>query len=154
MKKKSTVILGMISIFFPLFLHAQYMGAKMTQEIIDQYGTKTFNAPKDSVFNALQNVLVGQGYEIAFAKPEKGEIKTKRKILSGHGNDTRVSFYYKQYIGKVEEKEPGKTTVVLTPKVFSGETDISEKKCWVLKGASGEYKLWETLFNDLKEQLE
>ena len=94
-----------------------------------------------------------QDFGIGIEKPEKGEIKTKRKILSAYGDAHSAAFYYKQYVIKIEEKEPGKTTVVMTPRLFHQETDISDKACWVIKGKAGEIKLWESLFKEIQEQL-
>ena len=129
------------------------MGAHMKPEIIEKYGTKVFDAPKDSVYKAVKAIMIEQDFGIGIEKPEKGEIKTKRKILSAYGDAHSAAFYYKQYVIKIEEKEPGKTTVVMTPRLFHQETDISDKACWVIKGKAGEIKLWESLFKEIQEQL-
>lgn len=155
MKTKMTFLIVFFLTGFPMLLSAQmYVGSHMKQETIDEFGTKVFNASAEVVINAVKAAFIDHDYDLGIEKPEKGEIRTKRKLLSATGDANHAVFYYRQYIATITEKEPGKTTVVLTPKMFLGENDISEKKCWVIKGNKGEIKLWEVFFKDIQDQLE
>jgi hypothetical protein len=153
MKTRLAFIIWIFLSGTPMLLTAQYIGSHLTKENIEEFGTKTFSASQESVYNAVRATFIDHDYDIGVENKEKGEIRTRRKVQSAHGNSHQAAFYYRQYIATITEKEPGKTTVVLTPKYFNQETDISDKRCWVLKGKMGELKLWESMFQGIQEQL-
>lgn len=131
---------------------------KMTKEIINEYGTKVFNAPKAEVFQTLKNVLESNDYQIDFENIEKGKIVTKKKVLGASAMRTdigtaQITRNYRLYSVVVESIDTNKTKVVLTPKVFIGEGDVSDEKVWIIKGNTGEIKLWENIFNSIQERL-
>jgi hypothetical protein len=131
---------------------------KLTQTEIDSYGTKIFDEDKEKVFNAVRDVLLSQNYEFELENFEKGLIKTKRKIIGQTGVATSMTsaqyqLNYRQYYVYITETLEGKTKVVFSPKIYIGEADVTDRKVWVLKGAGGEYKLWENLFKNIEERL-
>ncbi len=131
---------------------------KMTKEIINEYGTKVFNAPKAEVFQTLKSVLESNDYQIDFENIEKGKIVTKKKVLGASAMRTdigtaQITRNYRLYLVVVESIDTNKTKVVLTPKVFIGEGDVSDEKVWIIKGNTGEIKLWENIFNSIQERL-
>ena len=131
---------------------------KLTQSDIDSYGTKIFEGEKEKVFNVVKEVLLSQDFEIELENFEKGLIKTKRKVIGQTGVATSMStaqyrLNYRQYYAYITETPDGKTKVVFSPKIYIGDADVTDGKIWMLKGAGGEYKLWENLFNNIEERL-
>jgi len=129
-------------------------GAAMTPAEIKANGTHTYDAPPEKVFEAATAALKAQGYEIAVAKPEKGLIKTNRKLVRADavGNQSAVGIQ-RQYILTITSDGTGKTTVEAIPKVFQGEADLSDGSVWVLDGDAGERKLWSSLFTEINDNL-
>jgi hypothetical protein len=134
---------------------------KMTQKEIDSYGTKFFDESKEKVFNAVKDVLISQNFQIELENFEKGLIKTKLKVIGqtgtavGYGNVATAQYRlnYRQYYADITETPDGKIKVVFSPRIYVGDADYTDKKVWVLKGAAGEYKLWENLFKNIEERL-
>lgn len=151
-----TAILGFL--FLSSHLFAQ---KKLTPEVINEFGTKIFSSGQDTIFPIVKAVLLSHDYVIDVENAKKGIIKTKRKDIGASGNasyginssSAQIRSNYRQYIVTIEEKEKGKTKVVFVPKIFIGDADVSEERVWVLKGAAGEYKLWEVLFKDIEDRL-
>jgi hypothetical protein len=143
-------LIGMMS----LNVHAQF-GSKLTQEDIDTHGTRVFDEPDvEKMFRIVKETLLGMDYEIDLENAGKGMIKTKRKVIGGtHSTSTSTQLNYRQYYAYVTEASDGKTKVVFVPKIFIGEADLTDRRVWVLKGAGGEYKLWENLFTAIEERL-
>ena len=151
MKKLTLLIILLISI-------PSIGQKKMTQEIIDEHGTRIFNASKTEVYNTLKNVLESNDYQIDFENIEKGKIVTKKKILGASAMRTdigtaQIARNYRLYSALIESVDANKTKVVLIPKVFIGEGDVSNEKVCILKGNAGEIKLWENIFNSIQERL-
>jgi hypothetical protein len=156
MKKRIFLFLvtGLL-IMMTVNVHAQF-GRKLTQADIDTYGTKAFDEPDmEKMFRIVKEVLLGMDYQIELENFDKGLIKTKRKIIGGTGsyNAAQVRLNYRQYYAYVSETSDGKIKVAFAPKIFIGEADVSTKSIWVLRGAGGEYKLWENLFASIEERL-
>ncbi len=159
MKTRISFIAAILGVsFLTANLYAQ---KRLTQEIINEFGTKTFNADKDSIFRIVKAVLISHDYAIDIENAKKGLIKTKKKDIGASGNasyglnssSAQIRSNYRQYNVTIEEIEKGKTKVVFVPKIYIGEADVSEEKIWVFKGLGGEYKLWETLFKEIEERL-
>ena len=145
-------------LFVGVFMSDAFAQKKLTQNDIDVYGTKIFDEEKEKVFNAVKDVLLSQNFEIEIENFEKGLIKTKRKVIGQTGVATSMStaqyrLNYRQYYAYITETPDGKTKVVFSPKIYIGDADATEGKIWVLKGAGGEYKLWENLFKNVEERL-
>ena len=132
-------------------------GKFMTSNVISTNGTKTFNASYDDVWIAVKGVLATNGYGIAFEKKEKGIINTDQKLIrttAQAGNYTaQATGIYRQYLVKIKPISDNQIKVVLTPKIYSGNVDISEKKIWVIEGNSGEILLWQKFFKDVQSLL-
>lgn len=131
---------------------------KMTQEIIDEHGTKVFDAPKAEIFALTKNVLESSGYEIDFENAEKGKIITKRKMIGASGvavapGAAQYRNAYRGYTATIESVSPERTKLVLTPKVWMGEADVSGDRVWVIKGNVGEIQLWKNFFNAMLERM-
>jgi hypothetical protein len=156
--KKSSILILMVCLMGALMTdaHAQ---RKLTQLDIDTYGTKIFDeSDQEKMFKVVKDVLLGMNFEIELENPEKGLIKTKRKIIGQTGVATSQSsaqfqLNYRQYYAYVSEAPEGKVKVVFVPKIYIGDADLTDRRVWVLKGAAGEYKLWENLFNNIAERL-
>ena len=140
---------------------SMYAQKRLTPEVINEFGTKTINVSRDSVFNAVKAVLISHDYVIDIENVKKGIIKTRKKDIGATGNESyglnsstaQITTTYRQYNATIEEVEKGKTKVVLIPRIYVGDADVSEEKVWVLKGPAGEYKLWEALFKEIGERL-
>lgn len=135
-----------------------YGQKKLDQKTINEFGTKTFDKSKEELFPIIKKVLTNNQYEIELENLEKGKIKTKKKPLGETGVSTgngsaQFNRNYRQYSIQLESVTPTQTKVVLTPKVWIGEADVSDQKVWVLKGPAGEIKLWENIFTSIEEQL-
>jgi hypothetical protein len=132
-------------------------GAAMTPAEIQTNGTHSFNAPMDKVFAAAKGALLTEGYEIATENPEKGVIKTKRKLvradasMQGPGTATAVEVT-RQYIVRLTS-DGGRTQVTAEPKVFQGDADLSDGSVWALDGDQGERALWQRLFREIEDGL-
>ncbi|KAF2518727.1 hypothetical protein E0W68_08210 [Flavobacterium salilacus subsp. salilacus] len=130
---------------------------KMTQKVIDEYGTKIFEAPKEQIFSLVKKVLESNNYEIDYENLEKGKIITKKKVIGESGfagvGTAQFRTNYRQYTAVFESLSPNRTKVVLIPKIWIGEADVSEDRIWVLKGSAGEIKLWQNIFNNIQERL-
>jgi hypothetical protein len=156
--KKSSILILMVCLMGVLMTdaHAQ---KKLTQEDIDTYGTKIFDEPdQEKMFKVVKEVLLAMDFEIELENPAKGLIKTKRKVIGETGIATGQSsaqfrLNYRQYYAYISEAPEGKVKVVFMPRIYIGDADLTDKKVWVLKGAAGEYKLWENLFNNIAERL-
>lgn len=136
---------------------------KLNQDDIDQYGTKTISANIDTVYAIVKQVLLSRDYIIDIDNKSKGLIKTNRKQIGsvstavyGAYSNTAVAqsrATFRQYYVNIESLGDNAVKIVFTPKIYVGDSDISDKKIWVLKGAAGEYKLWEDLFKDITDRL-
>jgi len=151
-------ILSITLLLFVGVFMSDVFAAKLTQKDIDSYGTKIFTGDKEKVFNVVKNVLISQDFEIELENFEKGLIKTKRKVIGQSGYSTGMGsaqyrLNYRQYYAYITEIPDGKIKVVLSPKIYIGDADVTDLNIWVLKGAGGEYKLWENLFNNIEERL-
>ncbi len=139
-----------------------------TQEI-GAHGTRSFNAPLSKVFAATVAALKSLGYDIAAQVVGKGIIRTTRKLVrsqvvgsshgmggaglySGSSSAVTVDFT-RQYLVNMRESEDGQVVVVVRPKVFAGENDLSEQPIWALDGPAGERQLWKALFQTINELL-
>ncbi|MCC5918452.1 MAG: hypothetical protein JJU02_14115 [Cryomorphaceae bacterium] len=132
--------------------------ARLTPEIIEEHGTRVFEADKKSVYEAVKLTLASKNYVIDIDKYEEGYLKTKQKMIStsGAATSTTTAVYqnnYRLYIVDIKEVSPGNTKVVLTPNIYIGEVNASHRKIWAIKGGAGEIVLWEALFQDIQERL-
>jgi hypothetical protein len=145
--------MGRFLAFALLVLSLIGCGAAMTPVEIAMNGTRSFDAPPAKVFEAVQSALKLEGYEIAIAKPEKGIIKTNRKMVraDAYGQQSAVAVR-RQYLITISA-DGNRTKVEAVPRVFSGEADVSDGSVWVLEGAAGERTLWNTLFKDIEDNL-
>ncbi|HAQ64921.1 MAG TPA: hypothetical protein DCR43_03565 [Bacteroidales bacterium] len=141
--------------FAAMLFTACSAGKMLTTEYITQHGTRTYEASNDQIWKAVEGVLSMQGYEIAFADQEKGIINTKQKILGAVGSANPYSYQvvstgiYRQYLIRITH-EGSHCTVVLKPRVFQGNADISDQAVWRLDGPEGEQALFEKFFKELE----
>ena len=127
--------------------------AALTPAEIQSHGTRSFDAPPEKVFEATVAALKTEGYDVALAKPEKGIIKTARKLVRADAvGDTSAVAVSRQYIITIRS-DGGKTIVEAVPKVFEGEADVSDGSVWILDGQAGEHELWNHLFTDIHDNL-
>jgi hypothetical protein len=131
---------------------------KLDQVAIDQFGTKIFDKSKSTVFPIVRTVLKNNDFDFEFENFEKGKIKTRKKVIGTTGyaqgyDAAQFRQNFRQYIVQIDSLGPQQTRVVFTPKIWIGDADVSEQKIWVFKGAAGEIKLWENLFNSILEIL-
>ncbi len=133
-------------------------GKMLTTGFIAQYGTRTYEASYERIWKAVEGVLSIEGYEIAFADQEKGIVNTKQKLLGAVGAANPYSYQvtstgiYRQYLIKITQ-DGNRCTIVLKPRVYRGNTDLSDKAVWRLDGPEGEQALFEKFFSDLEEIL-
>ncbi|MCP4443417.1 MAG: hypothetical protein GY810_31325 [Aureispira sp.] len=133
-------------------------GRKLKQKHIDEYGTKVFNYEMNKVFPIILEVLKNNNFEIELERKEKGLIKTRRKVISTTGigtssNTAQFTSNYRQYIVTIDESNQNETKVILKPRIFIGEADLTDRAVWVINGPAGEIKIWERLFNEIDERL-
>ncbi len=129
-------------------------GSYMTDLIISQNGTKIFDANFSDTWNAAKGVLETQGYAIAFENKEKGVLNTKQKLIKAVSNTSyEASGIFRQYLVKITPISEKQTKVVLTPRIFNGNNDISAGKIWAMEGPNGEIALWKKFFKDMQNLL-
>ncbi|MDD2965747.1 MAG: hypothetical protein PHU33_17530 [Bacteroidales bacterium] len=132
-------------------------GKLMTDEIISQNGTHTFENNYDQVWDAVKGALVTQGYELAYENKEKGIINTAQKMLGavaqGNPYGAQSTGIYRQYLVKIYKESANRSKVVVTPKIYQGNVDISDRKVWDIEGKNGEVELWNKLFKAVEEIL-
>jgi hypothetical protein len=131
-------------------------GRPLTPNDIASSGTARFEAPLSKVFNATQDALKSEGYEIATADESKHLIKTNRKLIRavavGDQYSAQATTISRQYVVKLESE--GKSTVVMAePRVYQGDQDLSAEPVWDLDSPAGERALWSQLFKDIGEAL-
>lgn len=147
----------LLFLFIGGLLTSCVMGKLMTEEIISQNGTQTFENNFDEVWDAVKGVLLTEGYELAYEKKEKGIINTGQKLIrataQGNSYSAQSTGIYRQYLVRIIKEAENQTKVVLTPKIYQGNNDISGKKIWVLEGKNGEVFLWEKFFKKVEELL-
>jgi hypothetical protein len=146
------------TLVFLLLLALTGCGAAMTPAEIGANGTKTYEAPREKVMAAIQSALKAEGYGIATVNEEKGIIKTERKLVRAQAQRVGASAAIaqeitRQYIVRVSEDGDGKVKVVVEPKVFQGDADLSDGSVWQLDGAAGERTLWKRLFQEISDNL-
>lgn len=153
-----------VALFLAAFSLIGCFGRPMTDEEIEQYGTKEFDATASETFEATKNALASLNYQIVLENPDKGIIKTNRipikaqakGTLDTYGTNTTANYsevvYYRQYIFKITATENG-AKVKATPKIFEADHDISDDSIWELDGDKGERKLWSTIFNEIQDNL-
>lgn len=111
---------------------AMTQGALMTTEEVATYGTKELTAPPAKVFQAVVGALKAQGFAIAVEKPEKGLIKTNRRLIRsaamGSANYAQAVDYTRSYSAHIEALANGTTRLSLHPYVFAGEQDLLGRK--------------------------
>jgi hypothetical protein len=128
-------------------------GVALTQQDIDQYGGATFNAQPEKAFAAAQGALKSMGYEIAFADASTGTIKTGRKMIRAVGSANQATGVYRQYTLILRSDSKEGTRITAVPRVFIGESDVSDGEVWAMEGPQGEKRLWSDLFRELSEIL-
>lgn len=140
-----------------LALAATGCGAMMTRTEIDQYGTHVYDAPAAKVFPAVVQALKSEGYEVPIQNPDKGTLRTDRKVIRTvavvSGSSAAMVDYKRQYDFVIHETDGGKTQVVAIPHLFSGDTDISDQAIWALDGPQGERAIWTQMFKDIGDSL-
>lgn len=144
-----------------LVLGACAFGKNMTPTEIQTYGTHTVKATKAQAFNAITSTLKTRGFAISLENIEKGLIKTERRLIRTAASSSSVGGYaeaqavgyYRQYNFQVNELPDGQCQIVATPRIFAGDSDISEGQIWVLEGPEGERTLWKSLFKEIDEVL-
>lgn len=131
-------------------------GRALTPNDISSYGTARFDAPTPKVFQAVQEALKSEGYEVATADLSKGLIKTNRKLVRavavGNEYSAQATEVTRQYVIKLQA-EGAETVVVAEPRVFQGDLELSAREVWDLDSPMGERALWQQLFRDTKEAL-
>lgn len=155
---KRYILLLLMGALLSSCMMGSYVSASlMTKEVIAQNGTKVYDAKYDDVWKAVKGILVTKGYYIAFEAKGKGIINTDQKIIRSTATastySAQATSYYRQYKVKVKEIAEGKIQVVLDPKMYAGNNDISAKQIWVIEGEYGEKKLWNNFFNEVQELL-
>ncbi len=126
----------------------------LEDDIVIQHGTKVFNANYEKLMNSISSVLETEGYDIANVNMDKGTIKSKQKMVGATGNGAGYAVgLYRQYTVKVTKISEDNYKVILQPRVFQGNLDISDRKVWVIDGEAGEIALWQSLFKKIKENL-
>ena len=133
----------------------------MTPGEVQASGTRTFDAPLAATFEATVGALQVLGYEIAVANPDKGVLKTQRKLLRSTGQGVSVGYttsinvvhVSRQYFLHLTAVGDARTQVVAEPKIFVGDDDISSGEIWALDGPQGERALWEKLFAEIQSNL-
>ncbi|WNG47602.1 hypothetical protein F0U60_28370 [Archangium minus] len=133
-----------------LFGCATVQGSTLSDKEVADYGTMSFNAPRDRVMAAAVATLTSMGFVGAVVDLEKGLIQTDRKIIRVDGvqtaQDQVVSLTYsRQYVLRFTEN--GDTTVVSAkPRLYENDVEISDKPIWSIQG---EQQLWKQLFTDM-----
>lgn len=138
----------------------QHHGAQLTPKIVEDHGTRRYQAELERVFQAAVGALLAQGYEIASKHMEanlgRGQIQTRRKLLStkayGGAHYAQTISVYRQY-GVDVRREADRVVVIARPRVFIGERDLSAEPVWDMDGPVGEKVLWRQLFADVEGQL-
>jgi len=144
----------LFALFLIIFLSSCVTNGKyMTAKTVETHGTKIYNSSYENVWNAVKGTLATNGYDIAYEDPEKGIINTKQKIINMYGANGQVTAYYRQYLVSISVISDNQIKVVLSPKLFEGNNDITGRKVWVMSGPNGEITLWNKFFKDVSNLL-
>ena len=131
--------------------------ANLSKEELTAYGSHHFDEPPAKVHQAVKTALLAQSFSIAVDNPQKGVIKTGRRLIRsaarGGQHYAEAVDYSRQYVATVRAAQGGGTEVTLEPRVFAGEQDLSEQAVWVIEGELGERRLWSRLWKEIGESL-
>ena len=132
-------------------------GHAMTPAEVAGFGTRAYDAQPTKVFKAVVQALELEGYKVPVQNLEKGLVRTARKVIradavGGNGYAMAVDVSRQYYID-LKQDPSGKTVVIAQPRVYRGESDLSDGEVWVLEGPDGERALWSKLFRDIGDQL-
>lgn len=133
-------------------------GKPLTQTEIEAHGTHIVKASKENTYKAIVSTLKTRGFQISLVNEEKGLIKTERRLIrsaavSTGENSAAAVGYFRQYTFKVADLGDGRCQMTATPRIFAGDSDISEGEIWVIEGPEGERALWNSLFKEIDEVL-
>lgn len=126
---------------------------ELTDEIVQQHGTRTFNYKKENVLQSVKSTLAIQGYEIAFEKAD-GSLLITKPLRMGEQNQIVSPIFYapynsypmlRQYEVRLETIE-GKVKVSMKPNVSVGLMIAIERTKIYLDGPTGEIELWNRFF--------
>jgi hypothetical protein len=141
-----------------------FVGGQMTPQLVADKGHHVFPAPRAKVFAATIGALKTLGYQVAFSDEASGVIKTAPKELRSEaytaGTHGPITYrgqavtvtYARSYALRLSEQGTS-TAVEATPRVFANGNDISSNPVWVLDGPTGEYLLWNQLFQEIASNL-
>jgi hypothetical protein len=128
----------------------------LTEEVILNYGTKTFTASSIEVHSATVDALQVLGYGIAVNKPDKGLIITDKLLMASeavvrggpYSASARSLNSYRQY--EIRIRKAGRGAVLTArPRAYANTEDVTEKKVWVTDGLRGEKENWSRLFGKI-----
>jgi len=128
----------------------------MTPEVVQQDGRMTFQVAPEKVFKAVQDALDAENIGVSVAKPDSGLIVSKRFVLAAYATGGR-------YIATANEdtiqyditvKAAGADVeVVVAPRGFHNNMEVTEREVWQLDGAQGQRARWQRLFAQIKRML-
>ena len=104
-------------------------------------GRRSFAQPRRVVLKAVVSALESEGFKVPVVNANTGLVKTDRRdiratAVGGRGYATAV-MYTRQYTVHVTA-EGGQTVVRAEPRIYAGDTDISDRAIWVMSGPEGE----------------
>ena len=129
----------------------------MTPEVVQQDGKMVFTAPKEKVFQAVQDALEALNVGVALAKPESGLVVSKRFVLAAYasrgryvvtGNEDTI-----QYDISVRPASEASVEVVVSSRGYHNNMEVTEREVWQLDGPQGQRERWQRLFAEIKRML-
>jgi hypothetical protein len=120
---------------------------EMTKEVIATYGSRLFTATRTEAANAVVTALQSSGFQIAVNEPERGLIKTARRLVTSSRD--ALFIYCRQYIARINRTDGG-VMVTLAPRIFENDFDVTDKPIW---NTRAEVKLWQSLFTEVADAI-
>lgn len=153
MRRSSFLLLAVV----PLLGGACASGQYLTRSEIESHGTRVYAVESRALADAAARTLQVMGYEVALSDPERGLVKTGRKLIRaqaiGGPGGAQSSGIYRQYQIAISPAGEAGSRIEVTPSVFVGERDMSREDVWVIEGPEGERQLWDDYFRELEQVL-
>ncbi len=119
----------------------------LKKQTVEKFGTKTLQAPKETVFLAAAEALKVMGYKISSNNAKRGILVTEPLAVMVQTNRSKgaVSDQFRKYtisvIGNAQ-----RSRIVARPSLYVGSKNVSGQKVWTVEGPEGERVLWEKYF--------
>ena len=129
----------------------------MTPELVRDEGRMVFTGTPEKVFQAVQEALDSANIGVAVAKPETGLIVSKRFVLAAYATAGRYVATANedtiQYDISVKGTSDSEVEVVVAPRGYHNNMEVTDREVWQLDGPQGQRERWARLFAEIKKML-